>query len=287
MMDLIPNFTPSLETATWGGGGGNGQVCHSLTGPGRRWNPYLGTPPTTGLLVVERPLVQGLLFCLPLLCRGGRGSFIMDHPPGPTSTPITTCRAWVWIYLMHSWLNWVDEEDWWWGWLERKAIKSKWDLNHRECGQTEHNGLYAQMYAIIGNCRLGNGPVHPSPGRRWNPYRTVGCAKPPVQGLVLFCLPSFMPGRHRIINNGPPSRPHQVTCYDMKGEGCILLPRSSTGSLLYRPLSRNRVYLCSFPGTRFIKCFRTIFLHTHHSLLAKQDRWRWGWGLLERKARRH
>ena len=27
----------------------------------------------------------------------------------------------------------------------------------RECGQTKHNGLDAQCYAIIGNRRLGNG----------------------------------------------------------------------------------------------------------------------------------
>ena len=35
----------------------------------------------------------------------------------------------------HSWLNLVDEDDWWgWGWLE-KNITSKKDQKHRECGQ--------------------------------------------------------------------------------------------------------------------------------------------------------
>ena len=36
----------------------------------------------------------------------------------------------------------------------------------------------------------------------------------------------------RIIYNRPPCRPHQVAFYDMQGEGCLLLPRSSMGTLL-------------------------------------------------------
>ena len=35
-----------------------------------------------------------------------------------------------------------------------------------------------------------------------------------------------------IIYNGPPSRPHQVAFYDMQGEGRLLLPSSSMGTLL-------------------------------------------------------
>ena len=34
------------------------------------------------------------------------------------------------------------------------------------------------------------------------------------------------------LYNGPPSRPHQFAFYDMQGEGCLLLPRSSTGTVL-------------------------------------------------------
>ena len=36
----------------------------------------------------------------------------------------------------------------------------------------------------------------------------------------------------RIICNRPPYRPHQVAFYDMQGEGYLLLPRSSMGTLL-------------------------------------------------------
>ena len=36
------------------------------------------------------PPVQGLCS---LLCRQGKGSFITDHPPGPTLSPFTTCRV--------------------------------------------------------------------------------------------------------------------------------------------------------------------------------------------------
>ena len=35
IMDWIPNFMPSWGTADSGGGGGEGQVCRSLMGPGR------------------------------------------------------------------------------------------------------------------------------------------------------------------------------------------------------------------------------------------------------------
>ena len=40
---------------------------------------------------------------------------------------------------------------------------------HWECGETKHNELDSQFFAIIGNCRLGNVKVHNSlmgPGRR-------------------------------------------------------------------------------------------------------------------------
>ena len=118
-----------------------------------------------------------------------------------------------------------------------------------------NNGLDSQCYAIIGMCGLGYWQgVHSlrEPGTRWNPiprdcayHRTVGCIKHPSKDS--FC--PFMPGRQRVIYEGPPSRI------------CI----------------------------GFIECFTTTFLHTHHSLFAikwvDEDDW-WGWGWLERKARR-
>ena len=64
--------------------------------------------------------------------------------------------------------------------------------------------------------------------------------------MTLF--PPLIPGRQRIIYIGPPSRPNFVAFYDMQGEGCLLLPRSSTSTLLHTPQSRSRVYFSPFRG---------------------------------------
>ena len=55
-------------------------------------------------------------------------------------------------------------------------------------------------------------------------HRTVVCTRSQSKYSWLVCL--------RIIYNGPSSRPHQIAFYDMQGEGCRLLPRSSMGTLL-------------------------------------------------------
>ena len=54
--DWIPNFAIIGNSRIR-----NGQGRHSLEGPGRGLNPYPGTPTITGLLVVGRPPVKGLL----------------------------------------------------------------------------------------------------------------------------------------------------------------------------------------------------------------------------------
>ena len=59
-------------------------------------------------------------------------------------------------------------------------------------------------FPMIGNCILGNRQGYFS------------------QGLLIGL---------RIINR-PQSKPHQFAFYDMWGEGCLLLPRSSRGTLL-------------------------------------------------------
>ena len=80
----------------------------------------------------------------------------------------------------HSWLNWIDEDDFedevglkddikmrleasgvWaedTGYIKR-LNQNETPSKHRECGQTKHNRLDFQLYAIIGNCILWNGQV--------------------------------------------------------------------------------------------------------------------------------
>ena len=57
-----------------------------------------------------------------------------------------------------------------------------------------------------------------------------------VKSIPRHCLPHdcCIQGRLiilRIIYKGPHSMPHQVAFYDMQGDGCLLLPRSSMGTL--------------------------------------------------------
>ena len=59
-------------------------------------------------------------------------------------------------------------------------------------------------------------------------HRIVGFIE--THGQSKDSLP--LSGRQRITYNGSFSRPHLVALYDMQGEGCLLLPRSSTGALL-------------------------------------------------------
>ena len=65
----------------------------------------------------------------------------------------------------------------------------------------------------------------------------ASCMATPVHVL------SMMPGWQMIIYNGSPSRPHSIAFYDRQGEGCLLLPRSSTGTHVHRPPSRSRIDL--------------------------------------------
>ena len=92
--------------------------------------------------------------------------------------------------------------------------------------------IWFQFYAIIGNCRFGNGHLFHSlmgPERIWYPYPGA----PPIIWLLVVLIPNqrkfdpFYAGWQRIIN-GPPSKPHLVAFYDMQGEGHLLLLRSST-----------------------------------------------------------
>ena len=78
----------------------------------------------------------------------------------------------------HSWLYWVDEDDWWgWGWLERKARRHF--VHQKDCMEIRFELRWVRAkdlmpnFAIIGNYRLGNRQGHHSlegPGRGWNPY---------------------------------------------------------------------------------------------------------------------
>ena len=85
----------------------------------------------------------------------------------------------------------------------------------------------------LGTRKLTRSSLNALNGRSWEGVKyiprcttdneTVDGRETSVQGL-LFCL--------RIIYNMPPSRAHPVDFYDMQGEWCLLLPRSSTGTLL-------------------------------------------------------
>ena len=95
----------------------------------------------------------------------------------------------------------------------------------------EAPGVWAKEWIpIIGNCRLGNGQGCHSmegPGRGWNPYPGAS----PTTGLLVAGDPSTRTCL-RIMYNMPHSRPHPVAFYYMQGEGCLLLPISSTGTYL-------------------------------------------------------
>ena len=140
------------------------------------------------------------------------------------------CFAATFLHTHHSLLAKLGQL----GWLMRTRLAwkksqktldmSKQDLKHRECGQRTLPLLgpaYSEMGRVVTPWRVLGG-VKSIP--RWITYQgTVDGRETPVQGL-LFCL--------RIIYNRPPSRPHQVAFYDMQGEECLILPRSSTGTLL-------------------------------------------------------
>ena len=55
MPDLIPNLMPLLGTAD----SGMGRACQFLKVPGKRYNLYPGTPPTTRMLVTLHPFYAG------------------------------------------------------------------------------------------------------------------------------------------------------------------------------------------------------------------------------------
>ena len=55
-----------------------------------------------------------------------------------------------------------------------------------------------------------------------------------------------MPGRPRIIYNGPFFSPHLVTFYDMKGEGRLLLPIYSTRTLLLEPVQKQGIHFVNY-----------------------------------------
>ena len=130
-----------------------------------------------------------------------------------------------------------------WGWLERKVGQKTPDTWKRlqSAGCTDLIPNFA-FTSISGTADSGMGRVV-------TPWRVLGGGEIHTQEYQLLVqrncwlcwtpnprtiLP-FMPERQRIIYNGPPARRHLVTLYDMQGEGCLLLPRSSTGTLLLDP----------------------------------------------------
>ena len=121
-----------------------------------------------------------------------------------------------------------------WGWLMR--MKLAWKISKKTLPVYIHQKDYIKIrletpgvrakflipnFAIIGNCRLGNGQGHHSlEGVKFIPrhttyHRTVGGWETPVQGLP-FCL--------KIIYNGPPSRPHQVAFTTCMVRGAYYYP---------------------------------------------------------------
>ena len=109
-------------------------------------------------------------------------------------------------------------------------------------GKLDINRLYSKFYAIIGNCIFGNVQVGHSPTGLRQDCWLYADPSPRIRALFTpFYGGGGGGGRQRIIYNTPPSRPHLFACYNMQGEGCLLLPRSSMGTPLHRPQSRSSV----------------------------------------------
>ena len=59
-------------------------------------------------------------------------------------------------------------------------------------------------------------------------------------------------------SRSPPDNEPTRLLYDIQGERCLLLPRSSTCTLLHRPPSRSWEYVCPFPGTCVLHQWETL-----------------------------
>ena len=122
-----------------------------------------------------------------------------------------------------------------WGWLideDEVGLKEKPEetIHQKDYNKIRPEAVWMRAqdlipnFTIIGNCRCGNRQgrhSHEGPGRGWNRYpgapsTTRLLYEDPVQGLGSF------------ITDHPPGPPS----HDMQGEGCLLLPRSSIGTLL-------------------------------------------------------
>ena len=173
----------------------------------------------------------------------------------------------------HSWLNWVNEDDWWgWGWLERKARRQKDYIKIRPEAPGVGAKDWIPNFAIIGNCRFRNRQCCHTP------WRVLGGCEIHSEAHYLpqdcWCQGDqskdsrFVWGSFTTDHPPGPTKSPFMT-YRVRG---ILLPRSSMGTLLLD------WFYCMF------------YDHfSARSLLAKLGRWGrwWGWGWLERKARRH
>ena len=84
----------------------------------------------------------------------------------------------------HSWLNWVDEDDWWgWGWLERKAIH----LNYTRSTGSAGKGLDSQLchYRELQTRERARSSLPGGSWEGWNPYTGA----PPTTGLLVVLGP--------------------------------------------------------------------------------------------------
>ena len=139
---------------------------------------------------------------------------IGQPPPQGSVEDLDLLKCFTTTFLhTHSWLNWVDVDDWWeWGWKKSQKLldTSKWDPKYRECGQTKNwipnlcHYWELQTRGWVGSS-LPKGPWErmKSIPRGIIYHRSVGCIEPG------FFTP-FMPG---IINNGPgPTKSPFTTC---------------------------------------------------------------------------
>ena len=175
---------------------------------------------------------------------------------------------------------WVDEDDWWgWSWhmkVSQKTIDtcSSKILHQNETQSTGSVGKgFDSQLSHYQELQTLEWAWSSLPGGSWEEvkswsrgttyHRTVGCIEIPSSRTLL----PFMPGTHRIIYNWPPSRPHLVAFYDIWGEGCLLLPRSSMGTLLLDLCPEAEHIFSPFRGrmSAHISC-----ILTHHATPNKQ-----------------
>ena len=145
------------------------------------------------------------------------------------------------------------------GWLMRMRLASK-RLHRNETRSTRSagKGLVSQLchYQELQTWERAGSSL---PARGWDPFPGT---QPTTWLLVAWRPQSNNSFCLRIIYNGPPSRPHHVTFYDMRGEGRLLLPRSwmALEKLVWTSRYCYTPFIPQWPWTYFLMFTRSVYM---------------------------